>query len=213
MFFVWLSFVFSLLSVVICVCTMCSFCNWSTDCWLGTSTNKNRIIIIIISTDVTAVQLVFKECRSLTKSFLFIILLNVSNIIIIYRRNIYYCCNSRHHTIQSNVAVATVVTMSIFTLEATSLKPHVVFGCSDTFLAIFLCPSRENAGWYNKLGRDRFNSGAHPKKGGCQAAPPQTPPKPKFKKHRFCSYYDIKSYTWFTLKPKSVTKISWWLVR
>ena len=35
--------------------------------------------------------------------------------------------------------------------------------------------------------------GAHPR-GDCRAAAPQTPTKPKFKKHRFCRYY-IKKFT------------------
>jgi hypothetical protein len=58
-------------------------------------------------------------------------------------------------------------------------------------------------------GRTKRRGGA----AGLQAPPPPpNPPKPKFKKHRFCGYYDIKSFTWFTLQPKSATEISWWLV-
>jgi hypothetical protein len=47
---------------------------------------------------------------------------------------------------------------------------------------------------------------------GCRAAgppPPPKPAKPKFKKHRFRRYYNIKS---FSLQPKSPTEIGWWLV-
>jgi hypothetical protein len=32
-------------------------------------------------------------------------------------------------------------------------------------------------------------------------------PKTEIKKHRFCRYYDIKSFTWFILQPKSATEI------
>jgi hypothetical protein len=41
--------------------------------------------------------------------------------------------------------------------------------------------------------------------GGCRAAAPQTPSKPKFKKSIFCRYYDIKSFALFTLQLKSDT--------
>jgi hypothetical protein len=47
---------------------------------------------------------------------------------------------------------------------------------------------------------------------GCSSPPPQNPPKPKFIKHRFFRYYDIKSFTWFTFQPKSTTEIGWLLV-
>jgi hypothetical protein len=43
--------------------------------------------------------------------------------------------------------------------------------------------------------------------------PPPNPSKPKFKKHRFCRYYDIQRFTWFALQPKSATEIGWWLVQ
>ena len=46
--------------------------------------------------------------------------------------------------------------------------------------------------------------------GGCRAAAPPKPPKTE--KKTYCRYYDIKSFTWFTLHPKSATEISWWLV-
>jgi hypothetical protein len=42
--------------------------------------------------------------------------------------------------------------------------------------------------------------------GGC--SPPPKPPKPKFKKHKFCRYYDIESFTWFSLQPKSATEVA-----
>jgi hypothetical protein len=63
----------------------------------------------------------------------------------------------------------------------------------------------------NRIVKRGLTAGAHPR-GGCRAAaPPPNPPKWKFKKHRFCRYYDIKSFTWVTLQPKSATKIGWWL--
>jgi hypothetical protein len=30
--------------------------------------------------------------------------------------------------------------------------------------------------------------------------------------YRFCRCYNIKTFTWFILQPKSVTEIGWWLV-
>jgi len=44
--------------------------------------------------------------------------------------------------------------------------------------------------------------------GGCCSPPP---PKANFKKHRFCRHADIKGFMWFTLQPKSVTELSWWV--
>jgi hypothetical protein len=56
-------------------------------------------------------------------------------------------------------------------------------------------------------------SGTHPQRGGCHAAAPPNPAKPIFRKHVFFRYYyDIKSFTWFTLQPKSATEIGWRLV-
>jgi hypothetical protein len=46
---------------------------------------------------------------------------------------------------------------------------------------------------------------AQPGGGGLQGFPP---PKAKLTKHRFCRY-DIKGFTWFTLRPNSATKIGW----
>jgi hypothetical protein len=48
--------------------------------------------------------------------------------------------------------------------------------------------------------------------GGCRAVAPPNLPEPKFKKHRFCRYCDIRCFMWFTLQPKPVTEIGWWLV-
>jgi hypothetical protein len=57
-------------------------------------------------------------------------------------------------------------------------------------------------------------TGAHPSGGGGQPhCSPPNPSKPKLKKNRFCRYYGIESFTWFTLQLKSATKIGWWLVR
>jgi hypothetical protein len=42
--------------------------------------------------------------------------------------------------------------------------------------------------------------------------PPINHLKLKIKKHRFCRYYGIKSFTWFSLQLKSATEIRWWLV-
>jgi hypothetical protein len=53
---------------------------------------------------------------------------------------------------------------------------------------------------------------AHPGGRGWRVAVPLKNPKPKFKKHGFCRYYDVKSFTWFTLQPKSATEVSWRLV-
>jgi hypothetical protein len=47
---------------------------------------------------------------------------------------------------------------------------------------------------------------------GLQPPPPTNPIQPKFKKHRICRYYDIKSFTWFPLQPKSAIELGWWLV-
>jgi hypothetical protein len=46
-------------------------------------------------------------------------------------------------------------------------------------------------------------------KGGCRAAAPQIPKNLDLKNPRFCSYYDIKSSTWFNLRPNSATEIGW----
>jgi hypothetical protein len=48
-----------------------------------------------------------------------------------------------------------------------------------------------------------YTLGAHTREGGCRSAAPPNTPKPKFKKHSFCRYYDIKSFTWCLLQPKS----------
>jgi hypothetical protein len=66
------------------------------------------------------------------------------------------------------------------------------------------CPSTELRGVRRPRSRPRGGGG------GCWVAPPK-PPKPKFKKHRFCRHYDIRSFTWFPLHPKSATEIGWWL--
>jgi hypothetical protein len=42
--------------------------------------------------------------------------------------------------------------------------------------------------------------------------PPPNSPKPKFKRHGFRRYYDIKLFLGFPLKPKSATEIGWRLV-
>jgi hypothetical protein len=86
------------------------------------------------------------------------------------------------------------------------------FGFSDmwwwpTFLNIYNFPA----------GNSDFptiNNGAPKGGGGGGAAGLHTPNphKLKFKKHRFCRHSDIKSFTWFTLQPKSATEIRWWLV-
>jgi hypothetical protein len=47
--------------------------------------------------------------------------------------------------------------------------------------------------------------------GGRWSPSPAKSPKPKFRKHIFCRHY-IKSFTLFTLQPKSATDIGWWLV-
>jgi hypothetical protein len=47
---------------------------------------------------------------------------------------------------------------------------------------------------------------------GCRAGAPPNPWKPKFKKHVFCRYYDIKSFTRFLLQLKAATEIGWWPV-
>jgi hypothetical protein len=49
--------------------------------------------------------------------------------------------------------------------------------------------------------------------GGADGLKPPKPPKLKYKNHRFCRYYGIKSFTWFPVQPKSATEIDWWLVR
>jgi hypothetical protein len=43
---------------------------------------------------------------------------------------------------------------------------------------------------------------------GRRAPGSSPPPNPKLKTHRFCRYYDIKSFTLFPVQPKSVTEIS-----
>jgi hypothetical protein len=45
---------------------------------------------------------------------------------------------------------------------------------------------------------------------GLQHSP--TPPPKTGIKNRFCRYYDIKTFTWFPLQPKSATEIGWWPV-
>jgi hypothetical protein len=47
--------------------------------------------------------------------------------------------------------------------------------------------------------------------GGCRAAAPQNPTNWNFK-HRFCRYYDIKRFMWFTFQPESATEFGKWLV-
>jgi hypothetical protein len=49
---------------------------------------------------------------------------------------------------------------------------------------------------------------------GCQAGapPPPNPQKWNLKKHRFCRFYDIKSFKCFPLQLKSATEFGWWLV-
>jgi hypothetical protein len=39
-----------------------------------------------------------------------------------------------------------------------------------------------------------------------------TPEECRSPQHRFCRYDDIKSFTWFTLRPKPATEIGWWLI-
>jgi hypothetical protein len=46
---------------------------------------------------------------------------------------------------------------------------------------------------------------------GCSPRWQPPPSRAKFKKHGFCRYYDIKSFTWFMLQLKSATEICWWL--
>jgi hypothetical protein len=43
--------------------------------------------------------------------------------------------------------------------------------------------------------------------GGLQGCKPTKPPKLKFKNHRFCRYYDIKSVMLFPLQSKSAIEI------
>jgi hypothetical protein len=47
-----------------------------------------------------------------------------------------------------------------------------------------------------------------PKRGSCRAAALTEPPKPKFKRHRFCRYDDIKYFTLFTLQQNQPLKLA-----
>jgi hypothetical protein len=53
-----------------------------------------------------------------------------------------------------------------------------------------------------------FNSGAHPR-GWADGLPTRNR---NLKKHRFYKYYDIRSFTWLPLQPKSAPEIGWWPV-
>jgi hypothetical protein len=57
--------------------------------------------------------------------------------------------------------------------------------------------------WYQTRGAPKV---------GMPGCSPPNPPKPKLKKNRFCRPYDIKSFTWFPLQPKSATETGWWLI-
>jgi hypothetical protein len=55
---------------------------------------------------------------------------------------------------------------------------------------------------------EAFTTLTHPRGGGSRAAVPTNPPSEvKFKEHKFCRRNDIKSFTRFTLQPKSTTEI------
>ena len=43
-----ISIVYCLLSFVICVYTLCYFCNWSFSCLLGYLTNKNLLLLLLL---------------------------------------------------------------------------------------------------------------------------------------------------------------------
>jgi hypothetical protein len=59
-----------------------------------------------------------------------------------------------------------------------------------------------------------LRSGTHSEwGGGCRATAPQTPQNEIKKKHRFCRYYEIRRFTWFTPQLKSATGVGWLVVR
>jgi hypothetical protein len=49
--------------------------------------------------------------------------------------------------------------------------------------------------------------------GSMPAPPPPNRQNRHLKKYIFCRYYDIKSFVWFILQPKSATEIGWSLLR